>query len=113
MGFLLLLFLWSLVFFTAGFIMESCICFYHRSRENNKLGQAAVLSCFISLIGILVISRIVGTIFTSPLGYWALSYAFIFAIGKGTGTYLSLKWWEKLYKKLDDFECKDGLSEFD
>jgi hypothetical protein len=98
MGFILTFILWPLIFFAAGFIMESCICFYHRSRENNKLIQTAILSCVISLIGILVISRIVGSIYSSPLGYWALSYALIFALGKGSGTYLSLICWDKFYK---------------
>ena len=94
MGYLI----WSILFLTAGFCMESFICFYHRSRENNKFLQASVLSGIISLIGILVVSRIVFSVMSGPLGHLALIYVFLFACGKGTGTYASLTLWDKIYK---------------
>jgi hypothetical protein len=91
--------LWAFVFLIAGFCMESCICFYHRSRENNKFLQASLLSGVISLIGILVVSRVVFSVVAGPLGHLALIYVPLFAFGKGAGTYASLTLWDKLYPK--------------
>jgi tellurite resistance protein TehA-like permease len=94
-------FLWAFLFLFAGFFMESCICFYHRSRENDKFVLAAMFSGTISLTAMLVISRIIMGVVKGPLGYWSLTYIFIFALGKSLGTYASLTLWDNLYKNSD------------
>jgi len=104
--------LWAFLFIIAGFILESCVCVYHRARENNRIMLSAVTGGIITCIGILVISRIVYSVISGPLGHLSLIYVFIFALGKGIGTYTSLTMWDRLYpnKAIKD-ECgqKRGL----
>ena len=47
----------------------------------------------------LVITRILMGVLKGPLGYWSLTYIFIFALGKSLGTYTSLNVWENIFKK--------------
>lgn len=91
-------FLWILLFLIAGFISEILICFYHRSRETNKIWQASFYSALITAIMTMVSTRIVFSVTASSLGHWSLLFIGFFAIGKGMGTYTGLKLWDRIYK---------------
>jgi hypothetical protein len=103
--------LWSPLFMLAGFVMESLVCFYHRSREYNRIFQTALFSTAITMLGVLAVSRIVFSVINSPIGHWSLVYVFFFALGKGFGTYASLTLWDKLYLKTIKKESEKEYNE--
>ena len=90
---------WAVLFFIAGFIMEAMVSFYHKSRENNQILICSIYSTLITIITVLVSTRIVFSVTNSPLGHWSLIYVVIFAIGKGIGTYLGLHIWDWMHQK--------------
>lgn len=89
------------LFFIAGFLMEALICVYHRSREHNHFFIAASLSGVISLIGILVISKIIALLHTAATS--SIFYVFIFAFGKTMGNYMTLRWWHRKMQKRKNY----------
>lgn len=89
--------MWCAAYLLAGFLSEACICFYHRARENNRFILSSVLCSIITIISIMVMSRITYSVITSPSGHFALIYVFIFALGKGLGTFISLTVWDRLF----------------
>ena len=89
-----------------GFALESCVCIYHRARENDRIILTSVFSSLITCIGLLVISKIVYSIVNSPIGLLSLTYVAMYALGKGIGTYTSLTLWDKWFpKKISKPKC--------
>jgi len=63
---------WGFLFLFAGFMLESCVCVYHRSREHNRILLSSIFGAIITCIGVLVTSRIVFNVLNSPLGHLSL-----------------------------------------
>lgn len=98
--------LWCFLFMITGFVLESCVCIYHRARENDRVVLSSAFSFLITCIGLLVISKIIYSIVNSPMGILSLIYVVMYALGKGIGTYTSLKLWDKQYPKKKHLCCK-------
>jgi len=77
----------------AGLVQEILITSYHREFQRNHRCAVILLTFFITILSLMVMTEVIRHVLDPALGLLSLLLITIFAAGKGLGAYLSMRWW--------------------
>jgi len=84
--------IYFICFFLAGVSQEILIVLYHRAITTHRILMVSLLSSIIAAMGLLIFTEVTRKIFDPTMQHYSLGFVIVYALGKGLGSYICMKW---------------------